>query len=202
MEVGLTYTILMPWVFVILLFFNLPFAATVFRKFRMSEAQKRNHALEHGTVFYLRQRYGKKARVGGKAFESGFRLSGIQNKTDVRDAFDLLLLALQRADRQCVVSRSCGSTIIVAQGLGVVMLTSSALLATLLGFGPYASIALLAANVCAFVVLRYPLGLYIQRRFLLSLRFSYASIVEVKRVKDREFYEGPSVVFVVTEVTT
>lgn len=199
-DITLVYVLLGPWIVILLLFVNLPLVSAAFRKFRMTETKKRNHALEHGTIFFLQHRYGRKFRPGGKALDTGFRLSGIQNKEDVGVAFDDLICALNDGQEDCVVSNRCGSMIVVAEGLAVVLLTVSAVPATFLRFGPKASAILLLANACAFVIFRYPMGRWIQRRFFLSLDFKKAQITEIRTAKDREFFERPRVLIIKTRI--
>jgi hypothetical protein len=55
-------TLLLPWIFFALLLLSLPFVGAAVRWFRIPEATRRNHALEHGTIALLRQQYG--ARMG------------------------------------------------------------------------------------------------------------------------------------------
>ncbi len=197
-EMILYFTILGPWAFLLLLFVNLPFALAAFQKFRMTESKKRNHALEHGAIFFLRERHGPGCRVGGRASDSGFRLSGIREISDVTDAFEKLTHALADGHDECVVANRCGSMLVVAEGLGLTLLTVSAVAALLLGLGPKASGLLLLANFAAFALLRFPIGRWIQRRFPLSLDFTDPVIADIRPVKDRKFYEQPHTVFVST----
>lgn len=164
----------------------------------MTKSTRCNHALEHGTIFFLRERYGPRCRVGGRASDSGFRLSGICANSDVTDAFEKLTHALADGHDECVVANRCGSMLVVAEGLGLTLLTLSAVAAFLLGLGPNASGLLLLANLAAFALLRFPIGWWIQRRFLLSLDFTDPAIADIRPVKDRKFYEQPHTVFVST----
>ncbi|MBX7255206.1 MAG: hypothetical protein K1Y02_02500 [Candidatus Hydrogenedentes bacterium] len=197
----MTYALIGPWLALILIFLTLPFLRAVFKNLRMDEAKKRNHAIEHGTIYFLRKRVGKKARIGGRAFDSGFRLSGIKNKADVSAAFAQMIQALQEGNSNCVVANQCGSMTVTAQGLSVLLLTITWLLAAVIRFSFSLSAIVLAANICLFVVLRYVLGRWIQRRYLLSVNFASAEIVAIEHVKDRRFFEEPSTVFVKTRTS-
>ncbi len=200
LEGGLSLVVLGPWAVIALLFLNIPLLGNALERFQRTELTRCNHALEHGTIFFLNKQYGGECRVGGQASASGFRLSGVKTRHDVEDAFASLMDALRAGNRDCVVSPRCGSMIIVAEGFGVVLLTLSALLAIIADLETRSCCALLFANLVAFAVFRYPLGLWIQRRFFLSLDFYEAVLVAVKTAKDRKFYERPQTVCVSVNV--
>lgn len=177
------YLLTFPWVFALLLILNSPFLASAFRQFRMSDAVKMNHALEHGTIFFLRRRYGRKFKIGGKAEEDGFRLNGLQSPEQIVSAFKELLEHLARGDSRPVVSIHCGSNIITAQGYGIVVLIISGIGLLFLPLGRQATLTILASNLVVYVLLRQQLGNLVQRRFFMSLDFQDAAIHSVNQVK-------------------
>ena len=54
----------------------------------MSKNKKLNHALEHGTIYFLKKSFGNSLRVGGQAEKNGFRIFGVSKKHDITMAFD------------------------------------------------------------------------------------------------------------------
>ncbi len=196
----LSYAMLAPWILLALFLLNIPFVGAAFRKFRLNEAEKRNHALEHGTIFFLNKLYARRQGVSGRATEKGFRLSGVRGKAEVQEAFSCFVEASKKGKEEGVVSARCGSMIIAAQGLGVLLLTLSLGAAVVFHPGQASSGLLLAANLLLFLLLRYPIGLWFQRRFLLSLDFSEAQISDIKPVRKQKLFERPQVVFVSTRI--
>jgi len=83
------------------------FISLLFQRFTLSEEKKRNHALEHGTIYILRQKYGKNAKIGGVAKKDGFRVCGVNNKDDLKKAFDQLVKELKKENSEFVISMSC-----------------------------------------------------------------------------------------------
>jgi hypothetical protein len=177
------YLILFPFILFIMLVLNLPFLTSAFRQFRMSEAAKVNHALEHGTLFFLRRRYGRKFRLGGRAREEGFRLNGLPSPDDITPAFRDLCEHLARGDTRPVIHRYCGSNIVTAQGYAIVLLALSAPLLLFVPLRLQTQIGILAFNLGAYLVLRRPLGHWMQRHFFMSLAFRDASIQSINQVK-------------------
>ncbi len=192
---------LFPWLLLVLAFVNLPFVMQLFRLFRMSKAKKINHALEHGTIYFLRLEYGKKARVGGRALADGFRLSGVKNKKDIRDAFKKACdYIMQKAPgEKLTVSTLCGSNIITAQGFGVVLLTLTAIVLLLFDFTVVVSLVILGFNGLIYLLLHSRLGNWTQGRYFISLDFKTAAITSVNHVK-KQFLERDTVFYVKTIV--
>ena len=79
-EVTLLSAFALPWLFLLLVILNLPFVSALVRRFRLSQAERRNHALEHGTIYFLLQRRGASRGVGGHAAPTGFRISGAEDQ--------------------------------------------------------------------------------------------------------------------------
>ena len=70
----IAFVFLLPVVLFVVIGLNLSFLSVLFRRFTISLNKKKNHALEHGTIFFLKKRFGNKIRVGGHAEENGFRI--------------------------------------------------------------------------------------------------------------------------------
>jgi hypothetical protein len=188
-----------PWFVIIIFFLNLPFFGAAFRGFTLSENKKRNHALEHGTVHFLTKRYGKTAKVGGKAKHDGFRISGVRNRTDIQTAFKEMLDALveKNTRNNTFISQMCGSNVCTAQAFGMISLTLTGILSMVLGISGMFSLGLLILNVLIYFLLRHRLGLWIQRRLFLSLDFENAKI-ELIRSVPKKILEHNHVYFVKT----
>ncbi len=188
-----------PWLLALVLILNAPFLRSAFQQFRMSDAVKMNHALEHGTIFFLRRHYGRKFKIGGRAAEDGFRLNGLPSAEQIESAFNELIDHLARGDSRPVISTHCGSNIITAQGYGVVILTISGIGLVFLPLGRQGTFGILALNLVIYVLLRQQLGNWVQRRFFMSLAFQDAAVHSVNQVKPVGFERRP-VFFVRTEV--
>jgi len=81
------FIFLLPFVLFVVIGLNLSFFSTLFRRFTMSKDKKRNHALEHGTIYFLKKRFGEEIRVGGSAEKNGFRICGVSKKNDLIPEF-------------------------------------------------------------------------------------------------------------------
>jgi len=189
-----------PWLALLLGGLNLPFVGAVARRFTLPMAERRNHALEHGTIWFLLRNRGEPRGVGGEARPAGFRINGAKSKAEIRRAFEQLLAADEATRWSAAVANECGSMMVVAQGLGV-----TALLMTLTAFTLWPPQALtvvwvLGAQAVLFTTLRRPVGRLIQRKRLLSLDFSSARIVDIKKVPADVPWEKSPVYFVQTEV--
>ena len=103
------------------------FIATLFRGFAMSEKRRRNHALEHGTIYFIRKKFGNNFAVGGSAADDGFRISGVSKKEALRNAFDQFQKEHSNGNSSLIILKGCGSNIITAQGFGLILLTLSAI---------------------------------------------------------------------------
>jgi hypothetical protein len=190
-----------PWFVILFGLINAPVVAAAITRFRMSEAVKRNHALEHGTIYFLYQRCGPSARFSGRADEKGFRLSGVQKTNDVHAAFSDLLKSIGRGGGWQVVSPNCGSMIVTAQAFGCSLLSTVLLIVVFLRPSIWVVLALVALSLGVFSALRFRLGMWLQKKFFLSLSFSEASIATIREVSERHWPERPKVVFVKTSVS-
>lgn len=190
---------LAPWLALALFLLNLPFFAAARRAFRLSPAERRNHALEHATIFYLRERYGRSARLAGRAAPDGFRISGVREPSHVRTAFDRAAESLEAGDWSCTVAKRCGSMVVTAQALGITLLAIAFLASYLL---PLAVSRLLTAlSGVVFLLLRLPLGLWLQRRRFLLWDFHLPAILAIDPVEPRPILDRPRSFFVRTRLS-
>lgn len=191
---------MIPWVLLGLLFLNLPFVAAVGRRLTLSERARQNHALEHGTIHFLNQRYERTRRLGGSAGPEGFRLIGAKHAEDITEAFDQLISLPFEEMRKVVVQQKCGSRIIVAQGLGIFLLLVTTLVFWIFQPGPIVVVLVLLLQLLLFLTLRRPLGNWLQRASLLSTDFSAARISSIRKVKAKKYFERAPVYFVRTSI--
>ncbi len=197
----LLFYLVLPWLILVVLALNLSFVSLVFRRFTLSNAKKKNHALEHGTIFFLRKRYGGKVRVGGSAESDGFRIYGVQQKEHLVKAFDDLLRELKQGSSELIVSMRCGSNIATAQGLAIVLLTLAAVILSVSKADPMTSLIFLSATIFLYFLLRTRLGNWVQSMFFMSLDFSNARIQSVYKVEKKRFWERNPVFFVKTVIS-
>src|SRR5262249_9100954 len=52
-------------------------------RYRLPEEVRRNHALEHGTIHYLRKHYGTRYKLSGRSEARGFRVAGARTPADI-----------------------------------------------------------------------------------------------------------------------
>jgi len=189
-----------PWLFPLLILLNLPFVGGLIMRLRLHPAERRNHALEHGTIHCFLRRHGMKKKVGGEAESEGFRVSGIGSSKEIREAFSEFL-ALDQSERlSTAVSNRCGSMLVIAQGIGVILLLSAFAVFTFLPLSSSAVALLLGAQFLFYLALRRPLGCHLQRHRLLSFDFEEATILDIKQVERIPPFEKGPVFFVRTHV--
>ena len=179
------YLLAFPWLLLLLLVVNMPFLASAFRQFKLTKDAKMNHALEHGTIFFLRRHYPGKYKIGGRALPDGFRLNGLPSPEFVVPAFTETLEYLARGDTRPIVSRYCGSMLVTAQGYAIVLLTVSAPFLVFMRLSLLMKIIILVANLAVYLLLRRRLGLWIQRRFFRSVDFERAAIRSIRQVRPK-----------------
>src|SRR5262245_26969055 len=177
------YLVVAPWLLMLMLVLHVPLLGAAGRTFRLPNDVRVNHALEHGTIFLLRRRYGRKFKIGGRAEADGFRLNGLPAPDLISPAFQELREHLATGNRHLVVSRYCGSMLVAAQALSAISLTVVAVLFLLLQLEPRTKLGLLAAVLGMYLLFRHQLGYVLQRRLFLSLDFDDAEIRSIKRVK-------------------
>jgi uncharacterized protein DUF6391 len=151
----------------------------------MTEAEKVNHALEHGTIFFLRRRHPGKFWIGGRAQADGFRLNGLGSPEHIVPAFTELCEQLARGDTSPSISQSCGSNIVTAQGYAIVLLTVSAPFLFFLHLSVRARVIILGTNLAAYFLLRKRLGNWLQRRFFMSFAFENPTVHSIREVKPK-----------------
>ena len=199
-ELAAFYAFTFPLLLVLILLVNAPFVGAAIRKFTLSDAVKMNHALEHGTIHFLRRRYGRRFKIGGRALEDGFRINGLNSPEHIAAAFNELREHLARGDARPVVSRRCASNIVSAQGFAGLLLITSAIGILLLGLDRGAASLVLFGNFVIYLILRYPVGNVVQRHCFVSVRFADAAIHSINEVKRDSVIERRSVFLVRTLV--
>lgn len=188
----------LPFIMFAIIGLNLSFFSVLFSRFTMSEAKKRNHALEHGTIHFVRQKHGGNIRVGGSAEKNGFRICGVSKKSDLVEAFDELVKELRRKNTDLIISIRCGSNVTTAQGFGLILLTVSAIVLKVTQASHALIFAVLGLNVLIYALLRRSLGNWIQEKVYMSLNFSNARIHSINKVKKHRYFEVSPVYFVKT----
>lgn len=114
-----------PWFFPLLIILNLPFVGGLLNRLILNPAKRRNHALEHGTIHCYLRSHGPKKKIIGGAKSDGFRVSGISSAKEIRDAFGEFLVLNQEERWNMAISNRCGSMLVIAQGIGVILLLSA-----------------------------------------------------------------------------
>lgn len=192
--------LVLPWLVFVAILLNMNFISLVFRRFTLSEAIKKNHALEHGTIFLLRRKFGR-ARIGGSAEADGFRICGDLKKEHLVNAFDELLKEIKQGHSELIVSMTCGLNNATAQGLGIILLAVTTIILLLSGADRIISFLALIANVLLYFLLRTRLGNWVQNKFFLSLDFSTARIQSIYRVEKKIWWERNPIFFVKTVIS-
>jgi Domain of unknown function (DUF6391) len=157
----------------------------------LSEPEKRNHALEHGTIHFVHAKYGTFTGIGGRALRHGFRVSGARDPEDIRRAFHELVSLAPEERWRVVVAKKCGSMIVIAQGIGILSLLAILGFFVLMPPSKAALLTLLVGQLLLFLALRRPLGFLIQKRRLLSRSDSPTrGSVKSKRLKRIAYWSG------------
>lgn len=180
---------LLPWVLALFAVVNLPLLSAAFRGFRMTDATRRNHALEHATIIFLRD--AGVARIGGSAAPDGFRVHGRASPRQIRAAFDRVRAAIANGDHLPYISRHCGSNLVTALGLALVLLLSVALVSLLLEPPLVVRAGALAGVVVCFVAMRHGFGNWVQRRFFMKTDFQDVSLRDIREVSARPMERRP-----------
>jgi hypothetical protein len=197
---AIAFIFLLPFVLFVVIGLNLPFFSTLFSRFTMSANKKQNHALEHGTIYFLKKRFGNKLRVGGHAEKNGFRICGVSKKHDIIQAFDQFAKEFSRKNPELFISLRCGSNIVTSQGIGLILLTISTFVLKIFELPDLIIALVLAANVAFYILLRKNLGNWIQEKLFMSTDFSSARIHSINKVKKKIYWEINPVYFVKTIV--
>ncbi|MGE3786753.1 MAG: DUF6391 domain-containing protein [Nitrospirales bacterium] len=199
-EVVVLAVLLTPWLACLLIVLNIPFISGVIQRLRLSPQERRNHALEHGTIHCFFHKHGQKKRVSGQAKTDGFRIAGIHSPKEIHEAFNEFLSLDKQEQWKMAISNRCGSMLCIAQGIGII-----SLLTALVSFGLWQpsppTVALtLGAQFLLFLGFRHPLGRFLQKHRLLSLDFEEAKILDIKQVDRIPLIESGPVYFVRTHV--
>src|SRR5262245_17040877 len=143
----------LPWLLVLLGVVNLPFVAAAFRAFHVDRETCRNHVLEHATIHFL-EASGKR-RLAGRAARDGFRVCGHSSPQEIKKAFNQVRRLVHDREHLPYVSRRCGSNVVSALGLALLLLVSVALFSLLVQPPLIVRAAALAAVAVFFIAMRH-----------------------------------------------
>jgi hypothetical protein len=191
------YLVVAPWLLLGIGLLNLPFAGSAFRAFRMDRATRRNHALEHATIYFLRRRGSR--HLAGEASSKGFRVSGGASVAEILAGFDEVRQLVREGRQLPHISRYCGSNRVTALGLAMLLLFAVTVASVVFRPPLVVRAAALTAVVVAFLGLRHHLGDWIQGRFFMATDFLEISVRDIRKVKP-DHDERPPVFFVETNV--
>ncbi|MHC4779533.1 MAG: DUF6391 domain-containing protein, partial [Planctomycetota bacterium] len=197
---GVAMGVLHPVPFFVVFFINLPLLGAFLRLFWLPEKAKINHALEHGTIQILRKAYGRSRTLSGSSSEKGFRISGAKRARDVESAFRLLLERLANGETRLAYARTCGSVLVTTQALGLIVFLGTAIAFIELAPALDTALVVVLTELLIVMLLRYPMGVYIQKRFFVSVRFGSAHLVMVEPVDPEDLFEKSPVFFVHTRI--
>lgn len=168
----------------------------------MAVSEKINHVLEHGTIYCLKKIFGKKRKIGGRSTKEGFRIYGkIKEEKEIKEAFDELKLYLEKEDNKAILSKFCGSNIPISDAISFFFLTITYLVFLIRELSFLTICILLSLNIALFFILRYPLGMFLQRKLVMYFDFSQPRIVKIEKVKPDGILETNPVYFVKTDYT-
>ncbi|MGE0473125.1 MAG: DUF6391 domain-containing protein [Nitrospirales bacterium] len=199
-EVVVLAVLLTPWLACLLIILNIPFISGVIQRLRLTPQERRNHALEHGTIHCFFHKHGPKKKVSGEAKTDGFRIAGIHSTKEIREAFSEFLSLDKQEQWNMAISNRCGSMLFIAQGIGIISLLTVLVLFGLWHPSPPTVALTLGAQLLLFLGLRLPLGRFLQKHRLLSLDFEDAKILNIKQVDRIPLIESGPVYFVRTHV--
>jgi hypothetical protein len=179
--------------------FTLITAPAQFRTLLRDRTRRRNHALEHATIYVIEERLGP-SRLAGLAESNGFTIQGGAPPELVASAAQEALQRLRAGERRLAIHPRCGTSLIASQlVMAIAFIAALVLLRELTWFAFV--IGLLAA-----IILGPRLSLLLQRFVTTDARVGNLRIsgVEVRRPEGRlglvsMFVLGP--VFVHTEET-
>jgi len=199
-ELLLEYVIIFPWFLLVVIVLNLPFLRLLVGGVKMSDEEEMNHVLEHGTARFLKQQYEIKRGIGGSAVKDGFRLYGVRSKKDIEPAFEKLRQYLKEGGHGAALSRFCGSNVYFMQGLSLMLLTLTFVCFAVRDFGLLYTQAILLSNLVLYLMLKYPVGKYFQKRFTMSFDFSDARIASINKTGEKGVFERSPVFHVRTSI--
>ena len=198
-SVSLAYVLAGPWLLIALGLVTLPFVGNAFRAFRINAATRRNHALEHATIYYLRA-HGR--RCAGRASANGFRVSGVVTEREIRTAFETVRRRVRAREPIPHISRRCGSNVVTALGFGMSGLFLVLLISVLFRPPLLVRITALVAAVLVFVGLKHRVGNWIQARFFMLTDFEDVGLRDIRRLPFEFDDASGSVFFVTTAIRT
>jgi uncharacterized protein DUF6391 len=196
-EMAPLYLFLSPWLFFVLGVLNLPFLTQLFRLFRMDIRTRRNHALEHATIHFLSA--ARLTGIGGRAAQTGFRISGGASPVAIRAAFDHVRELIETQRPLPYVSRHCGSNRVTAMGLGILLLFVVVAISYLARPPLWSRALSLVGVVLVFAAMRHAIGNWIQARLFMATDFADAFVRSIRKVKADDV-ERPPVYFVETKL--
>lgn len=199
----LLYAMTLPWLFIVLLFFYLPFFTFLFRVSEMSLMTKANHVLEHGTIHFLKEHMENKCRIGGRSFDDGFRIYGdIKSHKEIKNAFDELSSYLDRGESAAVLSKYCGSNTHILGGVSFILLTITLVVFLFFDLDTLTILWALLANSTFYFLFRYPIGKYFQKKYVMHFHFTEPQIISIDKVKKKGLWERNPVYYVKTSYKT
>lgn len=202
-EAFIFFSIFSPFLLIAFVFLYLPLLAFLFRIPTLEKSKKINHVLEHGTIFFLGEKYATKRGIGGSAEKEGFRIYGkIKSKEDIQEAFEKLSQRLNEDKDSAVLSKYCGSNIPILDGISFIILTISFFVFLVFDLDLTVVKIILAANIILFFLLRYPVGKYFQRKCTMCFEFSEPQVISIKKVRKKEILEKSPIYFVETKYKT
>ena len=173
--------------------------ALAFQAFHRDPDTRRNHALEHATIHFLEA--GRNRRLSGRATRDGFRVCGRSSPHEIKKAFERVRRVVRDGDSLPYISPRCGSNVVTALGLALLLLLSLAGVSLVIQPPLIIRAAALLGVVVFFVAMRRGIGNLIQRRFFMSTDFADVSLREVREVPAGPLDRRP-VHFVATIVRT
>jgi len=193
--------LLAPWLFIGILLISLPLLGAARNLFTLPTAIRCNHTLEHGTITVLRETYGRARKLSGRSDEQGFRVAGAEDQRDITSAFAAATRKLESGEREFVVARGCGSMVVTAQAIGLALYSATGVVFVFAGAPPTVVLPTILGEYALIVLLRYPVGLYLQRTRFLSFDFTNARITSITSVDRAQLLERHPVFFVRTQIT-
>ncbi len=174
---------LIPFKFTVDSVITLLYAPQQLLKMAGNKKLSRNHALEHATVNVLEEKYGYRD-LSGLAKEDGFQISGQFDPEVVEDAAREGLWRLQQGEKNLVVHKRCGSSMVVAN-----LLSAVAFIVLLLMTQAFSLFNVVLALLVA-KLLGPSLGTWVQKEFTTSADVEGIEIVGV--YTDQRRYSSPA----------
>jgi hypothetical protein len=157
----------------------------------MSTRAKRNHALEHATIHFMKS-VAPSLRLGGRALENGFRISGAPSESAIAHAFREIQIALLRGQPLAAVSPRCGSLVVTGLAWAALVVLATIITLCLLSPGPTAAFVMILVATFVFAVSKPRVGRWAQQRFFLAAPPAGTEIAAIQKVR-AEGWERPPV---------